>query len=199
MVVTPTDSNSEVTLAYHVAPKTITVNYVTEAGTTVSSVANVVPDESGNIKLTAPNGYVLLTDGNTVKAAGAKNQVYNATVKADSHVVTSHDTNLPASVAKDQLVKTVTRKVMITMPNGKTRTVTQRVTFTRTANVTADGHLISYNDWHSTGRAQFSKVFLVPRMGYKVSVDGVVGGSVDKVAVTPDMADTTIVVSYVKK
>lgn len=199
VVVTPTGSNSEVTLVYHVAPKTITVNYVTEAGTTVSSMANVVPDKSGNIKLTAPNGYVLLTDGNTIKAAGAKNQVYNATVKADSHVVTSHDTNLPASVAKDQLIKTVTRKVMITMPNGKTRTVTQRVTFTRTANVTADGHLISYNDWQATGRAQFNKVFLVPRMGYKISVDGVLGSSVNKLAVTPDMADTTIVVSYAKK
>lgn len=199
VVVTPTDSNSEVTLAYHAAPKAITVNYKTEDGKLVSSVANVVPEADGNIKLTAPNGYVLLTDGNTVKAIGAQEQAYDVFVKADSHVVTSHDANLPASVTKDQLVKTVTRTVMITLPNGKTRTVTQKVTFTRTANVTADGHLISYNDWQATGRAQFSKVFLVPRMGYKVSVDGVVGGSVNKVVVTPDMESTTVVVNYVKK
>ena len=199
VVVTPTDSNSEVTLAYHAAPKAITVNYKTADGKLVSSVANVVPEADGNIKLTAPTGYVLLTDGNTVKAIGAKEQVYDALVKLDSHVVTSHDTNLPASVTKDQLVKTVTRTVMITLPNGKTRTVTQKVTFTRTANVTADGHLISYNDWQATGRAQFNKVFLVPRLGYKVSVDGAVGGSVNKVAVTPEMESTTVVVNYVKK
>lgn len=199
VVVTPKDNNSEVTLAYHAVPKAITVNYKTADGKLVSSVANVVPGADGNIKLTAPNGYVLLTDGNTVKAAGAKDQAYDVTVKADTHVVTSHDANLPVSVTKDQLVKTVTRKIMITMPNGKTRTVTQKVTFTRTANVTADGHLISYNDWHATGRAQFSKVFLAPRMSYKVSVDGAVGGSVDQVAVTPDMSDTTVVVNYVKK
>ena len=198
-VVTPNDDNSEVTLAYHAVQKAITVNYKTADGKLVSSVANVVPEADGTIKLTAPTGYVLLTNGNTVKAIGAKEQAYDVTVKADTHVVTSHDANLPASVAKDQLVKTVTRKVMITMPNGKTRTVTQKVTFTRTANVTADGHLISYNDWHATGRAQFSKVFLAPRMGYKVSVDGVVGGSVGQVTVTPDMADTTVVVNYVKK
>ena len=199
VVVTPTDKDSEVTLAYHAVPKAITVNYKTADGKLVSSVANVVPDSDGNIKLTAPNGYVLLTDGNTVKAIGAKEQVYDATVKADTHVVTSHDANLPASVTKDQLVKTVTRTVMITLPNGKTRTVTQKVTFTRTANVTADGHLISYNDWQATGRAQFNKVFLVPRLGYQVSVDGVVGGSVNKVAVTPEMESTTVVVNYVKK
>lgn len=199
VVVTPTDSNSELTLAYHAAPKAITVNYKTADGKLVSSVANVVPEADGNIKLTAPNGYVLLTDGNTVKAIGAKEQVYDVTVKADTHVVTSHDTDLPASVTKDQLVKTVTRTVLITLPSGKTRTVTQKVTFTRTANVTADGHLISYNDWQATGRAQFSKVFLVPRMGYKVSVDGVVGGSVNKVVVTPEMESMTIVVNYAKK
>lgn len=198
-VVTPTDKDAEVTVAYHAVQKAITVNYKTSDGKLVSSVANVVPEADGNIKLTAPTGYVLLTDGNTVKAIGAKEQAYDVLVKADSHVVTSHDADLPASVAKDQLVKTVTRTVMITLPNGKTRTVTQKVTFTRTANVTADGHLISYNDWQATGRAQFSKVFLTPRLGYKVSVDGVVGGSVDKVVVTPEMESTTVVVNYVKK
>lgn len=199
VVVTPTDKDSEVTLAYHAVPKAITVNYKTEDGKLVSSVVNVVPEADGNIKLTAPTGYVLLTDGNTIKAAGAQKQAYDVTVKADTHVVTSHDTDLPASVTKDQLVKTVTRTVMITLPNGKTRTVTQKVTFTRTANVTADGHLISYNDWQAVGRAQFNKVFLTPRLGYKVSVDGVVGGSVDKVVVTPEMESTTVVVNYAKK
>ena len=199
VVVTPTDKDSKAILAFHTIQKAITVNYKTADGKLVSSVTNVVPGADGNIKLTAPTGYVLLTDGNTVKAIGAKEQVYDALVKLDSHVVTSHDSNLPASVAKDQLVKTVTRTVMITLPNGKTRQVVQKVTFTRTANVTADGHMISYNDWQAVGRAQFNKVFLVPRMGYKVSVDGVVGGSVGKVVVTPDMASTTIVVNYAKK
>ena len=204
VTVTPETADQTVDVTYTAVPKTITINYKTADGKVVSTVTDVTADKDGNITLTAPAGYVLSTNVDKVKLADLKDNVYDATVRNDSHVVTVDDANLPATVSKDNLKKTVSRTITITMPNGKARTIKQNVTFVRTANVDSKGALLGYNEWQATGRAQFNGVFIPKYAGYTLKITKTGSSSsqsldkIAKMAVTPDTANDTIMVSYVK-
>lgn len=202
LVVTPDSQDSTVDITYVPVAKTITVNYKTADGKLVSTVTDVKADKDGNIQLIAPAGYVLSTNVDKVKLADSKDNVYDVMVRTDSHVVTFDDVNLPAAVSKDNLKKTVSRTIMIVMPNGRKRTIKQTVTFVRTANVDSKGVLLGYNEWQATGRVQFNSVFIPKRAGYTLRITDTSSNQslnkIAKVAVTPDMANDTITVSYAK-
>ena len=67
------------------------------------------------------------------------------------------------------LTKTVSRTVMIHEANGHVRRVVQKVRFVRTTTVDGSGHEV-YGDWRVVGHAQFNKVFVPKRRGYRVMI-----------------------------
>ena len=195
--VTPDSSDTMISLSYHKQAVVYSVDYQLANGTVVKNVS-VTPESNGMVHLTAPQGYRLLTSVTDVQV-GQSGQKLAALVVPEEHTYTAKDT-LPSGV-KEPLMKAVTRKVIITMPNGRTRTVTQTVHFERTAMVKADGTVV-YSNWNSIGRAQFNKVFVAKRHGYHLVITDASGKAlpgVDKVDnVIATMSDEVVNVKYVK-
>lgn len=163
------------------------IQYQTTDGKVVSTQAF-----TGNnaVALTAPKGYTLMTDETIVMPTPDKNQTYVVYVRPTQTLYTAAD-KLPEGM--ESLNKTITRTILIMEANGHVRTITQRVRFTRTATVNADGK-VTYVDWKATGRTVMSKVFLPKRRGYH----NVVNGNLAKQNVTADMSDSVVNVEYVK-
>lgn len=164
-----------------------TIRYQTMDGSVVFS-----QDFAGNkaVTLTAPKGYTLMTNVAAITPALGQGQIYTVYVRPAETLYTAADQR-PAGV--ESLRKTVTRTIHITEANGHVRTITQRVRFTRTATVKADGSIV-YSAWRATGRAVWNKVFLPKRHGYHLVIDG----GIDKMNVTGDMRDVMVNVKYVK-
>lgn len=164
-----------------------TIQYQTADGSVVSRQTF-----TGNkaVTLTAPKGYTLMTADAVVMPTLDKNQTYVVYVRPAQALYTAAD-QLPEGMAS--LSKTLTRTIHITEANGHVRTITQRVRFTRTATVKADG-TVTYGDWQSTGRAVWNKVFLPKRHGYHLVMDN----DLAKLNVTADMRDLVVNVKYVK-
>lgn len=164
-----------------------TIQYQTMDGAVVSRQTFT---GNNTVTLTAPKGYTLMANVATITPALGRDQTYTAYVRPTQTLYTAAD-RLPAGVAS--LQKTVTRTIHITEANGHVRTITQRVHFTRTATVNADGS-VKYTDWQATGRAVLNKVFLPKRHGYHIVVDG----DLAKQTVTANLRDSVVNVKYVK-
>lgn len=197
VVVTPASSDTMLSLAYHKVPGAYEVHYQLANGKAVANVS-VTPGSDGRIQLTAPAGYRLLTSINILRA-GFNSQNFVVLVVPDEQTYKVHDL-LPSGV-KEPLIKTITRTVKITMPNGHVRTVKQAVKFERMATVKADGTVL-YSDWQAIGRAQFNQVFVPKRHGYQLVItdaSGKILSDVDKIDnVTVAMNDEVVNVKYVK-
>lgn len=186
VVVTPDSDNQLVKVTYQPLKPIVQIQYVTADGQLVGEKTDIIADSDGMVELTAPAGYKLVTVSDRLKLAAG---TFRVTVTPDGQTYTAHDT-LPGTVA-EPLMKTITRTVKITMPNGHVRTVKQSVKFERTATVTADGS-VGYSNWQAIGRAQFNKIFVPKRFGYQLA------GQADKLMVTADMTDSVIEIKYIK-
>lgn len=192
-VVTPawlaTQANPNKTLDLVAQPQQAagTIRYQTMDGSMVFS-----QDFAGNkaVTLTAPKGYTLMTNVAAITPALGQGQIYMVYVRPTATLYTAAD-QLPTGV--ENLRKIVTRTIRITEANGHVRTITQRVRFTRTATVKADGSIV-YSAWRATGRAVWNKVFLPKRHGYHLVIDN----KLVKMNVTGDMRDAMVNVKYVK-
>lgn len=197
VVVTPDSLDTTVNVAYHKQVSDYSVVYQLANGMVVKKVS-VTPGNDGRIQLTAPVGYRLMTSVTDVQV-GHTSQNLVVLVTPDARTYTAKDT-LPGMVM-EPLTKAVTRKVVITMPNGRTRTVTQTVRFERTATVNADG-TVSYSNWQAIGRSQFSKVFIPKRHGYHLVIMDASGKVLPGVVridnVTAAMSDEVVSVQYVQ-
>lgn len=184
---TPADPTKTIDLVAQPQQSSGTIQYQTVDGKVVSRQTF-----TGNnaVTLTAPTGYTLMTNVATITPALRRGQTYTVYVRPTQILYTAAD-QLPAGMAS--LRKTITRTIHITEANGHVRTITQRVHFTRTATVNADGE-VTYADWQATGRAVMSKVFLPKRAGYHI----VINGDLAKQSVTADMSDAVVNVKYVK-
>ena len=195
--VTPDSLDTTVNVAYHQISAVYSVAYQLANGTVVKNVS-VTPERDGMIHLAAPQGYRLLTSVTDVQVVRGS-QKLTVLVAPAEQTYTVHD-DLPSGVT-EPLIKTVTRTVKITMPNGHIRTVKQSVKFERTATVKADG-TVSYGDWQAIGRAQFNKVFVPKRRGYHLVITDASGKALTAVEkinmVTAEMNDTVVNVKYVK-
>ena len=98
--------------------------------------------------------------------------------------------NYPSGVAKDDLNKTVTRTINITMPDGKTQTITQKAEFTRSATVDEVTGEVTYGPWSKNVVLESVDVPNIP--GYVPSA------SVPEITVTPNDQDMTINITYKK-
>lgn len=186
VVVTPNSENQIVKVTYQSLKSLMQLQYVTADGQLVSEKTANVANSDGMVQLVAPAGYRLATASDQLKLSAG---IFKITVIPDVQTYTSHDA-LPISVS-EPLMKTITRTVKITMPNGHVRTIKQSVKFERTATVNADG-TVSYSNWQAIGRVQFNKIFVPKRFGYHLV------GQADKLMVTADMTDSVIEIKYIK-
>ena len=96
----------------------------------------------------------------------------------------------PSGVAKDDLTKTVTRKVTITTPDNKSTVTNQTVTFTRSATVDEVTGNVTYGSWSENGKHEFATVNVPTVAGYTAD------GDVPSLTVTPDSKDTSVTIGY---
>lgn len=189
--VSPTDPDLLVTLQYQPITLTGLINYVDENGKTISQ-AKV---SGQTAKLIAPAGYDLSLESNQLSLTTGQ-QIYNVLVHAKQAAVIANGHRF-----SQPLTKTVSRTVMIHEANGHVRRVVQKVRFVRTAKVDGLGHEV-YGNWRAVGQAQFNKLYLPKRRGYRVMIHDNQQQELTNVAkvmnVSPDMADQVISVSYVK-
>ena len=160
-----------------------TVKYVDANG----KVVGMQTPSAGEFKLEPPKGYRVRTAESLKLAAG---QEYDVLVVADKQIYSVND--VPADIQHEPLTKVVTRTIKIVMPNGKVRTIKQRVKFERNMTVDNAGK-IEYGDWRAIGHDHFNHVFIPKRVGYEV--DGTVNTVAD---VKASDADSIVTVRYVK-
>ena len=157
------------------------------------------------VSLTVPVGYKLV-EGQQLPTTytfvkGEQNQVIllthqHTTVQPDAPKTPSDklpdnpSESYPSGVAKDDLNKTVTRKVTIVTPDGKQTVTNQTVTFTRNATVDEVTGNVTYGPWSENGKHEFATVNVPTVAGYTAN------GDVPSLTVTPDSKDTTVTISY---
>lgn len=172
-----------VNVGYEPVNDLATVKYVDANG----KVVGMQTPSAGEFKLEPPKGYRVSTAESLKLAAG---QEYDVLVVADKQIYSVND--VPADIQHEPLTKVVTRTIKIVMPNGKVRTIKQRVKFERNMTVDNAGK-IEYGDWHAIGRSCFNHTFIPKRVGYRV--DGTVNTVAD---VKASDVDSVITVKYVK-
>lgn len=95
----------------------------------------------------------------------------------------------PSGVAEADLNKTLTRTIKVTTPDGKTTTIPQVAKLTRTAEVDeVTGEVVKYSDWTTGTWGAFTPKEVE---GYTPTPEVVA-----QQAVTADMGDQTVVVTY---
>lgn len=95
----------------------------------------------------------------------------------------------PSGVAEADLNKTLTRTIKVTTPDGKTTTISQVAKLTRTAEVDeVTGEVVKYSDWTTGTWGAFTPKEVE---GYTPTPEAVA-----QQAVTADMGDQTVVVTY---
>ncbi|MEK3545506.1 mucin-binding protein [Lactobacillus crispatus] len=95
----------------------------------------------------------------------------------------------PSGVAEADLNKTLTRTIKVTTPDGKTTTISQVAKLTRTAEVDeVTGEVVKYSDWTTGTWGTFTPKEVE---GYTPTPEAVA-----QQAVTADMGDQTVVVTY---
>ena len=94
----------------------------------------------------------------------------------------------PSGVGHDDLNKTITRTIKITMPDGQTKVVAQTAKLTRTADVDEVTGQVTYGDWTTDEWAAYDAPSVA---GYTPSQ-----AKVDKETVTSASKDTTTMITY---
>ncbi|GFZ26354.1 mucin-binding protein [Lactobacillus corticis] len=98
--------------------------------------------------------------------------------------------NLTHKTESAQETKTITRTINVTDPDGRTKTITQPVKFTRTKTTDLVTKESTYTEWTS-GNSQWTSVNVPTIPGYTASQNEVNGQEV-----TPEMEDQTIDIDY---
>ena len=178
--VTPTSADQTTVVTYTADQETATVTYVDDTTGKVlnkqtltgayGSKANY--DIQGQIKNFENHGYQLVSDDYPANGEVFNNPGHvNKYVVHLKHKVTSDSTtNNPDNVA--DLTKTVSETITYTYANGKTaaQSVTNKVTFTRTATKDQVTGKVTYGAWTPAGNDDFPAVDSPTITGYTPSV-----------------------------
>ena len=202
-------TDQTVNISYTANKQSVNINYIDiNDGNKVvhTTTVNGVTDGDTNVPNELPAGYKLV-DGQSVP----KTVHFNANNNDDINVKVQHTMvtvtpdspktpsdklpnnpgkNYPSGVAKDDLTKTVTRKVTITTPDNKSTVTNQTVTFTRNAIVDEITGNVTYGFWSENGKHTFVTVDVPTVPGYTAN------SNVPSLTVTPDSKDTTVTISY---
>ncbi|WP_240164300.1 LPXTG cell wall anchor domain-containing protein [Limosilactobacillus mucosae] len=204
--VTSETKDTPVTVTYAANAQTMHIKYVDAQGNVVKSdPVSGHTDETVKTNSTVPAGWKLMNGQSVPATIKFSANTPDVTVKVEHSYVTvlpdnpktpadvlpdNPGKNYPSGVAKDDLNKTVTRTINITTPDGKTRTITQKAEFTRSATVDEVTGEVTYGPWSKNVVLESVDVPNIP--GYAPSA------SVPEITVTPNDQDTTINITYKK-
>src|SRR5699024_632660 len=188
--VDPTSNDQNIVVTYNANQEKATVVYIDDTTGEVLSTQTLTGaydsksnyDIQGQIKNFENHGYQLVSDDYPANGEVFNNPGHvNKYVVHLKHKVTSDSTTSnPDNVA--DLTKTVSETITYTYANGKTaaQSVTNKVTFTRTATKDQVTGKVHYDAWNTTGNDDFPAVDSPTITGYTPSVAQV--GAVNNVA-----------------
>ena len=203
---TPVDENTKdqtVEINYTPNKQSTTIKYVDDKGQTIhTTTVNGVTNQTVKVSSEVPAGWTI-TKGEvpsklTFDADGHESVVITVT---HQHVTVTPDhpqnngTKLSDNPAKtfegveaNDLNKIITRTIKVTTPDGQTKTVTQKVQLTRSADVDEVTGEVTYGNW-TTG--EWTAYNAPSVAGYTPSQS-----KVDKETVTAASTDTAIAITY---
>lgn len=155
------DKDATVTIDYTADKQTAKIVYVDENGQTVKSdTVTGVTDQDAKVDSSVPTGWKLV-DGQTIPTTiklGVNTP--DTTIKVEhNHVSISHDnpqadgTDIPGGTAKfndvadNDLNQTLTRTIIVKLPNGQTKALAQTAKIYRDAVVDMVDGSVVYGDW----------------------------------------------------
>lgn len=202
--VTGTTEDQTVNIAYTANPQTTTIVYQSEDGTPVHTttvnghtgqtvkVSNEVPVGWHVVNGTVPSEITFGPNGTSKTVVTIAHS--HATVTPDAPKTTSDKLpdnpakTYPAGVSHDDLNKTITGTIKVTMPDGQIKTVVKAAHLTRTADVDEVTGEVTYSDW-TTGYWSDYTAPSVP--GYTANYPYIAGQ-----LVTGETTDQTIEITY---
>lgn len=98
--------------------------------------------------------------------------------------------NYPGGLTETDLSKTITRTIIVHMPNGSTKEIKQKVVYTRTATVDSVTKEVTYTDWTSKN-SNWSEYQSPDIPGYTVDIE-----KVELAKVPVDGHDVTVEINY---
>ena len=135
--------------------------------------------ETQQINVVTPDNYVLV--------GPATNPSEYTFLASDNKPITIH---LKHQRNTTQEEKTVTRKVTIITPDGKSTVTNQTATFTRDSTIDEATGNVTYGPWSENGKHEFATVDVPNVPGYTAT------GDVLSLTVTPDSKDTDVTINY---
>ena len=140
--------------------------------------------------------------GQNTDGSDAQPQVVTVYLKHGTEIITSTDPktpddkipntnqNYPGGLTETDLAKTITRTIIVHMPNGSTKEIKQKVVYTRTATVDSVTKEVTYTDWTSKN-SNWSEYQSPDIPGYTVDIE-----KVELAKVPVDGHDVTVEINY---
>ena len=202
--VTGTTKDQTVNITYTANPQTSTVVYQTEDGTPVhTTTVNGHTGQTVKVSNEVPVGWHVVNGNVPSEITFGPNGIPKTVITiAHSHVTLTPDApkttsdklpdnpgkTYPAGVSHDDLNKTVTGTIKVTMPDGQVKTVVKTAKLTRTADVDEVTGKVTYSDW-TTG---YWSAYTAPSVpGYTANYPYIAGQSVGG-----ETEDQTIEITY---
>lgn len=206
---TASDADEIIVINYVANQQTIHVKYEDEHGQVISmdSISGQT-DQTVPITIKVPAGWQLTADQvvpDQVKFGAVTPdivfQVVHATVtvlpndpKTTKELLPDNpDRHYPSGVAFADLNKTITRTIIFKLPDGRIKTIKQKVQFTRSAVVDEVTGQITYHDWQVLDDDKLASVAVPVLEGYTATMQ-----VIPSLHVTVDMHDLTVEVEYIK-
>lgn len=203
------DADEIIVINYVANQQTIHVKYEDEHGQVIASdPISGQTDQTVPITIKVPAGWKLTAEqvvpDNVTFTATTSDivlQVAHATVtvlpndpKTTENLLPDNpDRHYPSGVAFADLNKTITRTIIFKLPDGRIKTIKQKVQFTRSAVVDEVTGQITYHDWQVLDDDKLASVAVPVLEGYTATMQ-----VIPSLHVTVDMHDLTVEVEYIK-
>lgn len=197
------------TIEYVPAPKTYEVIFKLPSGQVIDDVEQAdikgyLTVNGNQVEFKAPQGYRLLSNRHAVNYAGNQqehNIKYVVLVEMAKQSYRPGD-QLPDNLSHIPLIKTATRTINITMPNGKVRTIKQQVTFERGITYNPVDSSVTDDGWRALSRPEWHQFYFPKHKGYHLVItnqSGVAMNNIPKVgSINENSGNQIIDVKYIK-
>lgn len=203
------DADEIIVINYVANQQTIHVKYEDEHGQIIASdPISGQTDQTVPITIKVPAGWKLTAEqvvpDNVTFTATTSDivlQVAHATVtvlpndpKTTKELLPDNpDRHYPSGVAFADLNKTITRTIIFKLPDGRIKTIKQKVQFTRSVVVDEVTGQITYHNWQVLDDDKLASVAVPVLEGYTATMQ-----VIPSLHVTVDMHDLTVEVEYIK-
>lgn len=203
------DADEIIVINYVANQQTIHVKYEDEHGQVIASdPISGQTDQTVPITIKVPAGWQLTAEqvvpDNVTFTATTSDivlQVAHATVtvlpndpKTTENLLPDNpDRHYPSGVAFADLNKTITRTIIFKLPDGRIKTIKQKVQFTRSVVVDEVTGQITYHDWQVLDDDKLASVAVPVLEGYTATMQ-----VIPSLHVTVDMHNLTVEVEYIK-